>query len=113
MMEVIMGPFTVLFVVLIVGYVVARVVISNKQYKRRQKSYLMIVRHGGQEFRSSCVASSRTQAENTLHQEITQQIQETGLNPFDGTTEYRLFGETIAAVLPEKMMVFRPEKRQG
>jgi hypothetical protein len=108
-----MSPYLVLGVVMVVGYVVARVVISNIQYNRKQKSYLMIVKHGGQEFRSSCVAQGRAEAETRLHQEIAQQIRETGLNPFDGTTEYRLFGETLAEVLPEKMMVFRPERRRG
>lgn len=107
-----MQPFTVLVIVLIVGYVVTRVVISNKQYERK-KSYLMIVKHDGQEFRSSCVALGRSEAENTLHQDITRQIRDAGLNPFDGSTEYRLFGETLTEVLPEKMLVFRPNKRQG
>lgn len=108
-----MSPYLVLAVVMLVGFVVARVVISNVRFKREQKSYLMIVKHGGQEFRSSCLASSRSEAESRLHQEISRQIREAGLNPFDGSTEYRLFGETLAKVLPEKMMVFRPEQRRG
>jgi hypothetical protein len=108
-----MSPYLVLGVVMLVGFVVARVVISNKDYRRKQKSYLMIVKHAGQEFRSSCVASGRTEAEATLHREIAQQIREAGLNPCDGSTEYRLFGETLTDVLPEKMLVFRPNKRQG
>lgn len=53
--EVLMSPSFVLSVVMIVGFVVVRVVISNIQFKRKQKSYLMIVKHGGQEFRSLCV----------------------------------------------------------
>jgi hypothetical protein len=105
-----MSPYLVLGVVMIIGFVVARVVISNVQFNRKRKSYLMIVKHGGQEFRSSCVAQGRAEAESRLHQEISQQIRETGLNPFDGGTEYRLFGETLTEVLPDKMMVFRPNK---
>jgi hypothetical protein len=106
-----MYPFYVLGIVLLIGYIVARVIISNKQYKRTPKTYLMIVKHNGQEFRSSTVASSRAEAEGKLHQEICQQIREVGLNPFDGTTEYRLFGETFTEVLPDKMIVFRSGKR--
>ncbi len=108
-----MSPYLVLGIVMIVGFVVARVVISNVQFKRKQKSYLMIVKHGGQEFRSCCMAKSRTDAESRLHQEIIRQIRETGLNPFDGTTAYRLFGEIFTEILPDKMMVFRPNKRQS
>jgi hypothetical protein len=96
---------------LLIGHIIARVIISNRQYKRKQKTYLMIVKHSGQEFRSSTTAVSRVKAETTLHQEICQEIREAGLNPFDGTTEYRLFGETFTEVLPDKMMVFRPGKR--
>lgn len=106
-----MYPFYVLGIMLLIGYVVARVIISNKQYKRKPKSYLMIVKHSGQEFRSSTTAVNRVEAETELHQEICQQIEEAGLNPFDGTTEYRLFGETFTEVFPDKMMVFRPSKR--
>jgi hypothetical protein len=98
-----MYPFYVLGILLLVAYVVARVIISNRQYKRKQKSYLMIVRHGGLEFRSSTVAWGRVDAETNLHQDICQQIREAGLNPFDGTTEYRLFGETLTEILPDKM----------
>jgi hypothetical protein len=106
-----MYPFYVLGILLLIGYIVARVIISNRQYKRKQKSYLMIVKHSGQEFRSSIVASRRIGAESKLHQDICQQIRETGLNPFDGSTEYRLFGETFTEILPDKMLVFRPDKR--
>jgi predicted RNA binding protein YcfA (HicA-like mRNA interferase family) len=106
-----MYPFYVLGVMLFIGYVVARVIISNRQYKRKPKSYLMIVKHSGQEFGSSTIASSRVDAETKLHQEICQQIREAGLNPFDGSTEYRLFGETLTEILPDKMMVFRPERQ--
>ncbi len=106
-----MYPFYVLGIMLLVSYIVARVIISNKQYKRTPKTYLMIVKHNGQEFRSSTVAPSRTEAEGKLHQDICQQIRGAGLNPFNGTTEYRLFGETFTEVLPDKMMVFRPDKR--
>jgi hypothetical protein len=106
-----MYPFYVLGIILLIGYIVARVIISNRQYKRKQKSYLMIVKHSGQEFRSSTVASSRIEAETALHQEICQQIREADFNPFDGTTEYRLFGETFTEILPDKIMVFRSGKR--
>jgi hypothetical protein len=106
-----MYPFYVLGIMLLIGYVVARVIISNRYDKRKQKSYLMIVKHSGQEFRSSTTAVSRIEAETELHQEICQQIQDAGLNPFDGTTEYRLFGETLTEIMLDKMMVFRPDKR--
>jgi hypothetical protein len=106
-----MYPFYVLGIILLVGYIVTRVIVSNRQYKRKPKSYLMIVKHGGQEFRSSNVSSRRVDAETKLHQEICQQIRDVGLNPFDGSTEYRLFGEIFTEIPPDKMMVFRPDKR--
>jgi hypothetical protein len=117
MMEVKMQPFTVLFVVLVVGYVIARVVISNQQFRSRPKPYVMIVRHGGQDFSSHTEARNRREAEAELHKDICQQIREAGLNPFDGTTEYRLFNETVVKPLTqqtqkyEKLIVFKPDKR--
>jgi hypothetical protein len=117
MMEVIMQPFTVLFVVLIIGYVVARVVISNREFRAKPKPYVMIVRHSGQDFSSFTEARSRREAEDELHKDICQQIRDAGLNPFDGTTEYRLFNETVAKPITEqtqkyeKLLVFKPDKR--
>jgi hypothetical protein len=117
MMEVNMQPVTVLFVVLIVGYVVARVVISNKEFRTKPKPYVMIVRHGGQDFTSFTEAKNCREAEDELHKDICQQIRAAGLNPFDGSTEYRLFNEAVANPLTqqtqkyEKLLVFKPDKR--
>jgi hypothetical protein len=117
MMEVIMQPFTVLFVVLILGYVVAQVVISNRTFRAKPKPYVMIVRHRGQDFSSFTEARNRREAEDELHKDICQQIRDAGLNPFDGTTEYRLFNEAVAKPLTqqtqkyEKLLVFKPDKR--
>jgi hypothetical protein len=117
MMEVIMPPFTALLVILIVGYVVARVVISNRTFHMKPKPYVMIVRHSGQDFSSFTEARNRREAENELHKDICQQIREAGLNPFDGTTEYRLFDEAVTKPLTqqtqkyEKLIVFKPDKR--
>jgi hypothetical protein len=117
MMEVNMQPFTVLFFVLIVGFVMARVVISNKQFRTNPKPYVMIVRHSGQDFTNFTKARNRREAEDELHKDICQQIRDAGLNPFDGTTEYRLFNEAVAKPLTqqtqkyEKLLVFKPDKR--
>lgn len=112
-----MQPFTALLVILIVGYVVARVVISNRAFHMKPKPYVMIVRHGGQDFSSFTEARNRREAENELHKDICQQIRDAGLNPFDGTTEYRLFNEAATKPLTqqtqkyEKLIVFKPDKR--
>jgi hypothetical protein len=117
MMEVTMHPFTAFLIVLIVGYIVARVVISNRQFRSRPKTYVMIVRHGGQDFSSFTEARNPCDAETELHKDICQQIREAGLNPFDGSTEYRLFNEAVEKPLTqqtqkyEKLLVFKPDKR--
>jgi hypothetical protein len=117
MMEVIMHPLTALLIVLIVGYVAARVVISNKQLRSRPKHFVMVVRHHGQDFKSFTEAKIRRDAEAELYQEICQQIRETGYDPFDGGMEYRLFDETLPKPLTkqtpkyEKLLVFKPGKR--
>lgn len=112
-----MHPFTAFLIIFIVGYVVARVVISNRQFRSRPKSYVMIIRHSGQDFSSFTEARNRRDAEVELHKEICQQIREAGLNPFDGTTEYRLFNEAVTKPLTqqtqkyEKLLVFKPDRR--
>jgi hypothetical protein len=117
MMEVNMQPLTALIVVLLVGYVVARVVISNKQFRSRPKSYVMIVRYHGQDFKSFTESRNRRDAEMELYQDICQQIKEAGFDPFDGGMEYRLFDETLPKPLTvqtrkyEKLLVFKPGKR--
>jgi hypothetical protein len=117
MMEVNMQPFTVLFVVLIVGFVVARVVISNRTFRAKPKPYVMIVRHSGQDFTSFTEARNRRDAEVELYQDICQQIREANMNPFDGSTEYRLFDEAVTKPLTqqtqkyEKLLFFKPDKR--
>jgi hypothetical protein len=117
MMEVIMHPFTAFMIVLIVGYVVARVVISNKQFRSRPKHFVMIVRHHGQDFSSFTESRNRRDAEAELYQDICQQIRDEGFDPFDGGMEYRLFDETLPKPLTEqtrkyeKLLVFKPGKR--
>jgi hypothetical protein len=117
MMEVNVHPFTAFVAVLIVGYVVARVVISDRQLRSKPKHFVMIVRHHGQDFKSFTKARNRREAENELHKDICQQIREAGLNPFDGATEYRLFNEALPKPLTEqtrkyeKLLVFKPDKR--
>jgi hypothetical protein len=112
-----MHPFTAFLIVLILGYVVARAVISDKQSRSRPKPYVMIVRHHGQDFSSFTEARHRRDAETELHKDICQQIRDAGLNPFDGTTEYRLFNEAVTKPLTEqtqkydKLLVFKPGKR--
>jgi hypothetical protein len=117
MMEVNMHPFTAFLIVLMIGYIVARVVISNRYFCSRLKPYVMIVRHSGQDFSSFTEARNRRDAEDELHKDVCQQIREAGMNPFDGSTEYRLFNEAVANPLTkqtqkyEKLLVFKPEKR--
>jgi hypothetical protein len=117
MMEVMMHPLTAFLVILLIGYVMARVVISNKQFRSRPKPYVMIVRHSGQDFTSFTEARNRREAEVELHKDICQQIREAELDPFDGTTEYRLFNEAVTKSLTEqtqkyeKLLVFKPDKR--
>jgi hypothetical protein len=117
MLEVEMHPFTALLIIFIVGYVVARVVISNRQFRSRPKHYVMIVRHSGQDFSSFTEARNRRDAEVKLYRDICQQIREAGFHPFDGSTEYRLFNESVAKPLTlqtqkyEKLLVFKPDKR--
>lgn len=112
-----MHPFTAFLIIFIAGYVVARVVISNKQFRSRPKHFVMIVRHHGQDFKSFTEARHRRDAEMVLYRDICQQIREAGFNPFDGSTEYRLFNEAIPKPLTqqtqkyEKLLVFKPDKR--
>jgi hypothetical protein len=117
MMEVMMHPFTAFLIVLILGYVVTRGVISNKWFRSRPKHFVMIVRHHGQDFKSFTGARHRRDAETELYQEICQQIREAGFDPFDGEMEYRLFDEALPKPLTEqthkdeKLLVFKPGKR--
>lgn len=106
-----MHPLTVLVVVFVLGYVVARVVISGRPFMDfKQKQFVMVVRHGHRDFVEFAIARRKQDAEQELHQRINQKILEAGLNPFDGTTEYRLFGRTTSEVRPSKIMVFHPER---
>jgi hypothetical protein len=112
-----MSPFVFFGLVMLVGFVVARVVISNKQLRSRPRHFVMIVRHHGQDFKSFTEARHRRDAETELYQDICQQIRESGYDPFDGGMEYRLFDETLPKPLTEqtrkyeKLLVFKPGKR--
>jgi hypothetical protein len=104
-------PLTILVVVFIVGYVVARVVISGTPFVNvKQKQFVMVVRHSGKDFVEFAIARRKQDAERELHQRINQKILEAGLNPFDGSTEYRLFGKATSEIRPSKIMVFHPER---
>jgi hypothetical protein len=104
-------PLVVLVVVFILGYVVARVVISNRPFMAfKQKQFVMVVRHSGKDFVEFAVARRKQDAERELHQRINQEILGAGLDPFDGTTEYRLFGRATGEIRPSNIMVFHPER---
>jgi hypothetical protein len=104
-------PLVGLIVVFILGYVVARVVISGRPFVDfKQKQFVMVVRHSGRDFVAFAIARRKQDAEGELHQRINKKILEAGLNPFDGTTEYRLFGRTKSEVHSSKIMVFHPER---
>lgn len=106
-----MHPLTVLVLVFILGYVVARVVISARPFiDFKQKQFVMVVRHSGKDFVEFAIARRKQDAEQELYQRINQEILEAGLDPFDGTTEYRLFGRTTSEIRPSKIMVFHPER---
>jgi hypothetical protein len=106
-----MQPLIGLVVVFVLGYVVARVVISGKPFMDfKQKQFVMVVRHGRRDFVEFAIARRKQDAERELHQRINQKMLEAGLNPFDGTTEYRLFGRTTSEIRPSKIMVFHPER---
>jgi hypothetical protein len=108
---VIVHPLTILVVVLILGYVVARVIISGRPFMDfKQKQFVMVVRQGRRDFVEFAIARRKQDAERELQQRISQKMLEAGLNPFDGTTEYRLFGRTTSEVRPSKIMVFHPER---
>jgi hypothetical protein len=100
-------PLVVLVVVFILGYVVARVVISGRPFMDfKQKQFVMVVRHGGRDFVEFAVARRKQDAERELHQRINQEILGAGLDPFDGATEYRLFGRATSEIRPSNIMVF-------
>jgi hypothetical protein len=104
-------PLVGLVVVFILGYVVARVVISGRPLMDfKQKQFVMVVRHSGRDFVEFAIARRKQDAERELHQRINQKMLEGGLNPFDGSTEYHLFGRATSEVRPSKIMVFHPER---
>lgn len=108
-----MSPFAVFLLVLLVGYVAAQLTIRERPWlSRGAKRYVMTVRHHGVTFTCDTQATSKREAEERLHLEIRQQILEAGLDPHDGTTDYRLFGEAFGAPQPENVIVFQPGRQE-
>lgn len=106
-----MDPLSVFVLVLLGGWVAARLVISGRREgPLAKKRYVMHVRHAGRDFSESTWARSRGAAERILHREIRRQIEAAGLDPFDGSTEYRLFDRAVGEPRPENVIVFRPGK---
>ena len=107
------SPFAVFLLVLLVGYVAAQLTIRSRPLLGGgAKRYVMTVRHHGVTFTCDTQATSKREAEEKLHHEIRQQILEAGLDPHDGTTDYRLFGEAFGAPQPENVIVFQPGRRE-
>ena len=106
-----MHPLVILVAVFTVGYVMARVVISRRPFVNfRQKQFVMVVRHSKRDFVEFAVARHKYDAERELLQRIHRAMLEAGLDPFDGTTEYCLFGRTTREIRPSNIIVFHPER---
>ena len=108
-----MNPLPVFFLILMVGFIMARLVITTRQFRPfKTKRYVMTVRHHAREFTATTLAKSKRTARDELLRDIQKLIIEAGLNPHDGTTEYRLFGEAFEGAQPENILVFKPDKQQ-